>query len=293
MPAGCFDGAAVYTTLISTDELSRRLADPALVLVDCRHNLSDVDAGQRAYLASHLPGARFMHMDRDLSGDRTGKNGRHPLPDVAALSASLSRIGIDASKQVVAYDQNSGMWASRLWWLLHWLGHEAVAVLDGGIDKWVAEGRPTTADPPSVRPARFVAMTPRPIISSADILRSLSNHSSNALTIIDARAPERFRGDIEPLDPVAGHIPGAINRPYGANLTPQQTFKPAELLRAEFEAQLGTAPSSSVVHQCGSGVTACHNLLAMAVAGLPGSRLYPGSWSEWIADPARPVARGS
>jgi thiosulfate/3-mercaptopyruvate sulfurtransferase len=282
-----------YTTLISTDALARQLADPALVLVDCRHNLSDVDAGERAYGASHLPGARFMHMDRDLSGERTGRNGRHPLPDVAALSASLSRAGIDASKQVVAYDQNNGMWASRLWWLLHWLGHDAAAVLDGGIDKWIDEGRPTTGNPPSVRPARFVAMTPRPVISSADILRDLSNQSSNPLTIIDARAPERFRGDIEPLDPVAGHIPGAINRPYGANLTPQQTFKPAELLRAEFEAQLGAAPLSSVVHQCGSGVTACHNLLAMAVAGLPGSRLYPGSWSEWVADPTRPVARGS
>jgi thiosulfate/3-mercaptopyruvate sulfurtransferase len=283
----------MYTTLISTDELARQLADPALVLVDCRHNLSDVDAGQRAYGASHLPGARFMHMDRDLSGERTGRNGRHPLPDVAALSGSLSRAGIDASKQVVAYDQNNGMWASRLWWLLHWLGHDAAAVLDGGIDKWIAEGRPITADRPSVQSARFVAMTPRPVISSADILRGLSNHSSNPLTIIDARAPERFRGDIEPLDPVAGHIPGAINRPYGANLTPQQTFKPAELLRAEFDAQLGGAPLSSVVHQCGSGVTACHNLLAMEVAGLPGSRLYPGSWSEWVADPARPVARGT
>jgi rhodanese-related sulfurtransferase len=161
----------MYTSLISTDELARQLSDPALVLVDCRHNLSDVDAGQRAYGASHLPGARFMHMDRDLSGERTGGNGRHPLPDVAALSGSLSRAGIDASKQVVAYDQNNGMWASRLWWLLHWLGHDAAAVLDGGIDKWIAEGRPITADRPSVQSARFVAMTPRPVISSADILR--------------------------------------------------------------------------------------------------------------------------
>jgi len=282
----------MHTTLISTDELARELADPALVLVDCRHNLSDVEAGERAYLASHLPGARFMHMDRDLSGERTGTNGRHPLPDVAALSAGLSRIGIDASKQVVAYDQNNGMWASRLWWLLHWLGHDAAAVLDGGIDKWIAEGRPTTADMPRVKPARFVAMTPRPVASSAEIAQHLRDQAA-PLTIVDARAPERFRGDIEPLDPVAGHIPGAINRPYGANLTPRGTFKPAELLRSEFEAQLGAAPLSSVVHQCGSGVTACHNLLAMAVAGLPGSRLYPGSWSEWVSDPTHPVARGS
>ena len=283
----------MYTTLISTDDLARRLTDPSLVIVDCRHNLSDVDAGERAYRASHLPGARFLHMDRDLSGEKTGKNGRHPLPDVASLSASLSRAGIDASKQVVAYDQNNGMWASRLWWLLHWLGHEAAAVLDGGLDKWIAEGRPTTPDMPSIPPAHFVAMQPRPVVSSADILRHLSGRSSSPLTIVDARAAERFRGDIEPLDPVAGHIPGAINRPYGANLTPQGTFKPAELLRAEFEAQLGNAPLSSVVHQCGSGVTACHNLLAMAVAAMPGSRLYPGSWSEWVADPTHPVARGS
>ena len=171
-------------------------------------------------------------------------------------------------------------------------GHAAPGVTELTLGS-SGEGRPITADRPSVQSARFVAMTPRPVISSADILRGLSNHSSNPLTIIDARAPERFRGDIEPLDPVAGHIPGAINRPYGANLTPQQTFKPAELLRAEFHAQLGGAPLSSVVHQCGSGVTACHNMLAMAVAGLPGSRLYPGSWSEWVADPTRPVARGS
>jgi thiosulfate/3-mercaptopyruvate sulfurtransferase len=283
----------MYTTLISTDELARRLADPALVLVDCRHNLSDVEAGERAYLASHLPGARFMHLDRDLSGERTGKNGRHPLPDVAALSAGLGGIGIDASKQVVAYDQNNGMWASRLWWLLHWLGHEAAAVLDGGIDKWIAEGRPTTADMPRVKPARFVAMAPRAVATSDEILRHLSDQASNLLTIVDARAPERFRGDIEPLDPVAGHIPGALNRPNGDNLMPDGTFKPAELLRAEFEAQLGTVPLSSVVHQCGSGISASHNLLAMAVAGLPGSRLYPGSWSEWVADSTRPVARGS
>lgn len=282
----------MYTTLISTEALARQLADPALVVVDCRHNLSDVDAGERAYHASHLPGARFMHLDRDLSGLRTGRNGRHPLPDVASLSAALSRAGIDASKQVVAYDQNNGMWASRLWWLLHWLGHDAAAVLDGGFDKWIAEQRPVTADLPSPQPVGFIAMTPQPVVSSEAILRNLSERASSPLTILDARAPERFRGDIEPLDPVAGHIPGAINRPYTANLTPQGTFKPAERLRAEFAAQLGTASAADVVHQCGSGVTACHNVLAMAIAGLPGSRLYPGSWSEWVADAVRPVARG-
>ncbi len=282
----------MYTTLISADALARQLTDPALVIVDCQHNLSDVDAGERAYRAAHIPGTRFMHIDRDLSGERTGVNGRHPLPDVAALSAVLSRAGIDASKQVVAYDQNNGMWASRLWWLLQWLGHDAAAVLDGGIDKWTVEGRPLTADPPSLAPARFVPMPPRPVVSSDDILRHLNEGGANPLTIVDARAPERFRGDIEPLDPVAGHIPGAINRPYTANLTAQGTFKPAELLRAEFMAQLGMTPPQAVVHQCGSGVTACHNVLAMTIAGLPGSRLYPGSWSEWVADTSRPIARG-
>ena len=282
----------MYTTLISTDALARRLDDPNWVIVDCRHNLFDVAAGESAYRVSHLPGARFMHLDRDLSGERTGRNGRHPLPEVGALSATLSRAGIDASKQVVAYDQNSGMWASRLWWLLHWLGHDAAAVLDGGIDKWIAEGRPVTADPPTVRHARFVAMTPRPVATSDEILRDLDRRGPEPLTVLDARAPERFRGDIEPLDPVAGHIPGAINRPYTANLTPNGTFKSAELLRSEFAAQLGTTAAADVVHQCGSGVTACHNVLAMAIAGLPGSRLYPGSWSEWVADAARPVARG-
>ena len=282
----------MYTTLISTEALARLLADPALVVVDCRHNLSDVDAGGRAYRASHLPGARFMHLDRDLSGPRTGCNGRHPLPGVASLSATLGRAGIDASRQVVAYDQNNGMWASRLWWLLHWLGHDAAAVLDGGLDKWIAEQRPLTADLPNPKPARFIAMTPRPVVSSETILRNLSERASSPLTLLDARAPERFRGDIEPLDPVAGHIPGAVNRPYTANLTPEGTFKPAELLRREFAAQLGTTAVADVVHQCGSGVTACHNVLAMTIAGLPGSRLYPGSWSEWVSDATRPVARG-
>ncbi|HEY2863602.1 MAG TPA: sulfurtransferase [Casimicrobiaceae bacterium] len=282
----------MYTALISTDVLARHLADPVWVVVDCRHNLSDVDAGERAYRAMHLPGARFMHLDRDLSGARTGFNGRHPLPDVAVLSAMLGRAGIDESKQVIAYDQNSGIWASRVWWLLQWLGHEAVAVLDGGMDKWVAEGRPTTAEVPAVEPVRFNPMRPRPVVSSDDILRQLGERPSRRLTILDARAPERFRGEVEPFDPVAGHIPGAINRPSGANLTSQGTFKSPAQLRAEFAAQLGAASPADVVHQCGSGVQAAHNMLAMAVAGMPGSRLYPGSWSEWVADPSRPVAKG-
>lgn len=281
--------SAKYTTLISPAELAVHLGDPASVIVDCRHNLADVDAGERAYRAAHIPGAQFMHMDRDLSGTRTGGNGRHPLPRIADLVATFSRAGIDDSKQVIAYDQNSGMWAARLWWLLQWLGHPAAAVLDGGLDRWIAEGRPLTAEAPRVEPAAFVARQPAPTASAGEILEHLDD---GALTVIDARAPERYRGDVEPIDPVAGHIPGAVNHPYTANLTEQGIFKPAPQLRTEFQTLLKESPSESVVHQCGSGVTACHNVLAMAIAGLPGSRLYPGSWSEWIAAPERPVARG-
>ncbi len=278
-----------FTTLIATAELARCIDDPDLVVVDCRYDLADPDAGERAYRQGHLPRAQFMHVDRDLTGIKTGANGRHPLPRVSAFAATLGRAGIDDATQVVAYDQNSGMWASRLWWLLRWLGHERVAVLDGGLDKWTRESRAITRDPPSVRPAIFVPQAPAPVASTAEILASLSSRS---LKVLDARAAERFRGDVEPIDPVAGHIPGALNRPYSDNLSSEATFKPAAELNREFSALLdGTAPAS-VVHQCGSGVIACHNALAMAIAGLPGSRLYPGSWSEWIADPTRPIARG-
>ncbi len=279
-----------FTTIISTADLAGHLADPNLVIVDCRHNLTEGDAGASAYRAAHLPGAFFLHIDHDLSGTKTGKNGRHPLPDIAALAATLGRIGIDATKQVVAYDQNGGMWASRLWWTLQWLGHDRAAVLDGGVTKWTAEGRPLSAALPVAHPTTFMPKPPRPTASAQEILQHLVD---GTLTVLDARAPERYRGDIEPIDPIAGHIPGAINRPYTANLTPQGIFKSSEALRHEFEAQLPDRASSSIVHQCGSGVTACHNLLAMAIAGLPGSRLYPGSWSEWSSDVSRPVARGS
>ncbi len=278
-----------YTTLISTGELARHLDDPGFVIVDCRHDLGDVNAGERAYRQAHIPLARFMHMDRDLSGARSGSNGRHPLPDVAALTATMGRAAIDGSKQVVAYDQNSAMWASRLWWLLNWLGHDAVAVLDGGLDKWLAEARPMTSAMPPVAASAFVAKAPGPTASAREILQHLDDGS---LLVLDARAAERYRGDVEPIDPVAGHIPGAHNRAYTENLTPQGIFKPASLLAAEYAALLGGTAPGKVVHHCGSGVTACHNVLAMALAGFPGSRLYPGSWSEWVSDPARPVARG-
>ncbi|MEP6942684.1 MAG: sulfurtransferase [Betaproteobacteria bacterium] len=280
-----------YTTLISTEALAGSLADPSLVIVDCRHNLSDPDAGEAAYRSAHLPGAVFLHLDRDLSGTKTGHNGRHPLPDAAALVDTLGRVGIGSHTQVVAYDQNAGMWASRLWWLLRWLGHERVAVLDGGLDKWLSEARRVDANVFAPRPTRFEAKTPR-ATSPATADEILQHLDDATLTVLDARAPERFRGDMEPIDPVAGHIPGALSRPYLGNLTAQGTFKSAQALRHEFEAQLEDRVPASVVHQCGSGVTACHNLLAMEVAGLHGSRLYPGSWSEWSSDGSRPIARG-
>jgi len=280
----------MFKTLIATADLADRLAAPDIIIVDVRHDLAQPDAwGQDRYRAAHVPGAVFAHLDRDLSAPKTGSNGRHPLPSPAACASVFGRLGIDASKRVVAYDQNNGAYASRLWWMLRWLGHDAVAVLDGGFDKWVREGRAVTPDVPRPRACIFV-VRPRAATVDADAVQA--NLGTGALMVVDARAPERYRGDVEPLDPVAGHIPGAVNRPFGRNLGPDGTFKPAATLRAEFGALLGGRAPATIVHQCGSGVTACHNALAMEIAGLPGARLYPGSWSEWCADPARPIARG-
>jgi thiosulfate/3-mercaptopyruvate sulfurtransferase len=279
-----------FTTLISPAELDSRRTTPGLVIVDVRHDLARAGAwGEDQYRQAHIPGAVFAHLDRDLSAGKTGSNGRHPLPSPERCAEVFSRLGIDASTQVVAYDQGNGAFASRLWWMLRWLGHDAVAALDGGYDRWVREGRPTTAAPAAPRSATFVA---RPTAAAVDTRTVEASLATGALLVIDARAPERFRGDVEPLDPVAGHIPGALNRPFAQNMAADGTFKPATVLRAEFEALLAGRPLAEVVNQCGSGVTACHNMLALEVAGLPGSRLYPGSWSEWCADAARPVARG-
>jgi thiosulfate/3-mercaptopyruvate sulfurtransferase len=279
------------TTLVSTADLAAHLDDPLFVIVDVRHDLMRPDAwGEAQYRAGHLPGARFAHIDNDLSAPKTGANGRHPLPAPEVAAAMFGRLGIDATKQVVAYDQNGGMFASRLWWMLRWLGHDAVAVLDGGWDKWVREGRPVSTVLPVPRAATFAIRGIAPTLNAGEVLASLAGHS---LTLLDARAPERYRGETEPLDPVAGHIPGALNRPYAQNLSADLTFKPAPALRAEFGALLGPIPPVRVVNHCGSGVTGCHNILAMEIAGLAGARLYPGSWSEWCADPARPVARGA
>jgi len=280
----------MFTTLISTGDLASRLHDNSLVILDVRHDLAQPDAwGETRYRAGHVPGARFVHLDRDLSAPKTGTNGRHPLPEPEVAAATFGRLGIGAATQVVAYDQQQGMYAARVWWMLRWLGHDAVAVLDGGFDKWRREGRPVTAELPAVRAATFVPHRVGQVVTARDVLASLSDRS---LVVVDARSPERYRGEIEPLDPVPGRIPGSINRPGSQNLAPDFTFKPATELRAEFERLLAGAPLDRVVHSCGSGVTACHNALAMEIAGLPASRLYAGSWSEWCADPSRPVARG-
>ena len=280
----------MYTTLVSTAELAASLPDRSFVIVDARHDLAQPDAwGEAEYRRAHLPGARFAHVDRDLSAPKTGTNGRHPLPGPEACAALFGRLGIDATKQVVAYDQGSGMYAARLWWMLRWLGHDAVAVLDGGYAAWAREGRPVTAEIPSFARADFNARRVGPVIDAQTVAASLAQRS---LLLIDARGRERFRGDLEPIDPVAGHIPGSINRPYLDNLTAEGTFKPAGTLRAEFDALIAPRSPAAVVHTCGSGVSACHNLLAMEHAGIGGTRLYAGSWSEWSADPARPIARG-
>ena len=279
-----------HTTLISTAELAARLDDPSLVIVDVRHDLAQSDTwGEAQYRAGHIPGARFVHMDRDLSAPKTGTNGRHPLPSPETVAALFGRLGIDSGKQVVAYDSGGAMYAPRLWWMLRWLGHDAVAVLDGGIGKWVREGRPMTTDIPRPGTATFVIRQIGPTVSALDVLASLGQRS---LTLVDARGAERFRGDVEPLDPVAGHIPGSVNRPYTENVLPDGTFKKPEALRDAFATAIGTARPSTIVNTCGSGVSACHNLLAMEIAGIEGTLLYPGSWSEWCSDAARPVARG-
>jgi thiosulfate/3-mercaptopyruvate sulfurtransferase len=281
----------MFTTLISTAELAARLVEPRLVIVDVRHDLAQPDAwGEAQYRAGHVPSARFVHLDRDLCAPKTGKNGRHPLPTPEAAAATFGRLGIGDATQVVAYDQQQGMYAARLWWMLRWLGHDAVAVLDGGFEKWRREARPTTTESPAPMPATFSVRRITPTVDANAILASLAARS---LVVVDARAPERFRGETEPFDPVAGRIPGALNRPASQNLTVDSTFKPAAELRADFERLLAGTPADGVVHSCGSGVTACHNLLAMEIAGFGTTRLYPGSWSEWCADPSRPVARGS
>lgn len=280
-----------HTTLVSAEETAAHLNDQEWVVCDCRHDLADYSAGYRAYRSGHIPGARFLHLDVDLSGPKTGLTGRHPLPHPATFCLRLGALGIDNSKQVVAYDDSGGAYAARLWWMLRWVGHQRVAVLDGGWAAWQRAKLPVTVEQPVIEPAAFNSrVQPRAAVDSTQIIAHLQDRKAQ---VLDARAPDRYRGENETLDPVAGHIPGAINRFFRLNLGDDGRFKPAAVLKTEFGASLNGHPPESVIHQCGSGVTACHNLLAMEVAGLTGSRLYPGSWSEWVSDRRRPVATGS
>lgn len=279
-----------YTTLVSTEELASHLDDPDWVVIDCRFTLTDKEAGRNAYLKGHIPGAQYAHLDDDLASPVTGQTGRHPLPDVEQLSARLGQWGIDGSKQVVVYDDTFGAMAVRLWWLLKWLGHDTVALLNGAYPKWVREHRPVSDEHHEPVATTFIASVRNELVATADDLQD--KLAEGSCVLVDARAEERFSGEVEPLDKVAGHVPGAVNRPYDDNLDISGELMSADELREEYEELLGDHVSSQAIHMCGSGVTACHNVLAMEAAGMNGSRLYVGSWSEWITDPGRPVATG-
>jgi thiosulfate/3-mercaptopyruvate sulfurtransferase len=277
-----------YTTLVSTEVLAAHAGE--WVVVDCRFDLANDAWGREQYVTAHIPGAVYASLNDDLSGARTGSNGRHPLPTDDALVALLERLGIGNDTQVVAYDQDAGSYASRLWWLLRYAGHTAVAVLDGGFAKWTAEGRPVAAGAETRSRTSFTpSFQPSMRLTVDDVMR---RRDDGRTLLVDARAAERFEGRSETIDKVAGHIPGARNRFFRDNLRPDGTMLDADTLRAAFTRVLdGHAPQDSVMY-CGSGVTACHNLLAMEVAGLTGSPLYTGSWSEWSSDPARPIETG-
>lgn len=272
----------MHTTLVSTQQLADQLRQWRVF--DCRHDLMKHELGEQQYREAHIPGALFASMERDLSGPKTGKNGRHPLPDPAAFVAWLGKQGLRTDDQVVCYDAANGSMAARLWWMLRWIGHKNVAVLDGGFAKWVKEGRPVDARAPRFDATVYRAGTPSGAVRAETVL-------DNPL-LLDARAPARWRGEQEPIDPVAGRIPGAKNRFNAENVQPDGTFKDAASLKKDFLPLLGAHQPADVVHYCGSGVAACHNLLAMEIAGLPGGKLYAGSWSEWIADSRRPQEKG-
>lgn len=276
-------------TLIRVPELRALLGDPGTRILDCRFQLGRPSWGREQYQQRHLPGAYYADLEIDLS-DMGGDPGlgRHPLPEPHAFARFCARLGLHVARQIVCYDQDDGIWAARAWWLLRAIGLKRVAVLEGGYRRWVLEGGETSAQLPELHSEEAMPLRWRhmPWEDTGALERGLGGAE---LLVLDARSPERYRGEVEPLDPVAGHIPGAINRPWSANLA-DGLFKPAEQLRREFEALLDGRPASAVVHSCGSGVTACHNLLAMEYAGLPGSRLYPPSYSGWVADPARAAA---
>ena len=283
----------MFDTLVETEVLAAHLHDPAWVVFDCRSVLTDPSAGERAYAAGHIPGARHLHLERDLSSPVTPETGRHPLPDPKQLAEKLGRAGVGRHTQVVAYDDAGGVYAARLWWLLRWLGHRESAVLNGGWQQWLKEERSTDTAVPAPEARHFPHREPsrEAWLSTQEVLEQVRGRRPGLL--MDARGPTRFRGDEEPIDPVAGHIPGAMNMPFTANLAPDGRFSAPATLRHRFEAALGKFSPDQAVSMCGSGVTACHNLLAMELAGMKHAKLYAGSWSEWIRDPARPVEKAS
>lgn len=282
----------MFTTLIDPQTLAAHLDDPSWVVLDTRFDLMDAARGEAQYAEGHIPGARYVHLDRQLSGPKTGTNGRHPLPTPEAAAATFGALGIDRTRQVVVYDGDTGMYAARAWWLLRYLGHDAVAVLDGGLARWTREGHALTTTEPSGSPSTFTPQVRTDWRLGVDEVTALlgAGGARPSRRLIDARARERYLGQQETIDPVAGHIPGAACRFFGQNLTEAKTFKTPEALRAEWLPMLGAGGAADAVMYCGSGVTACHNLLALEHAGLHGARLYAGSWSEWCADPSRPIA---
>ncbi len=281
---------AQYATLITAEQLAPHLGNPNWAIVDCRYCLADLAFGRTAYAESHIAGAVFADIGDDLSGPVVrGKTGRHPLPAVAAMAAKLSAWGIDEAVQVVAYDDSGGSMAARLWWLLRWLGHHGVAVLDGGFPQWQARGLPVRAGAESRAARRFVARERPELVVAAERVDQVRRDAG--WRVLDARNADRFRGENETIDPVAGHIPGARSAPYADNLAPDGRFKAKEELRRRYLDLLAGVPAGHAVCYCGSGVTAAHDVLAMAYAGLGDARLYAGSWSEWIVDPRRPVER--
>jgi thiosulfate/3-mercaptopyruvate sulfurtransferase len=283
----------MFDTLVETEVLTAHLDDPEWVIFDCRSVLTDHEAGPQMYAESHIPGARYLHLERDLSGPVTSGSGRHPLPEPAALATKLGEAGVGRHTQVAAYDDVGGAVAARLWWLLRWLGHREVAVLNGGWQQWLKEGRPVSRDAPRPTPREFHyhGVGQSDYLTAGEVVEMLQGHQQGLL--VDARAANRYRGEGETIDPVAGHVPGAINLPFSGNLGEDGRFSNPAVLRQRFESALGDTPPDRVVFMCGSGVTACHNLLAMELAGMKGARLYAGSWSEWIRDETRPVAKGA
>jgi thiosulfate/3-mercaptopyruvate sulfurtransferase len=280
-----------YTTLIDAATLAQLIGKPGIAVVDCRFDLAAPAAGRQAYLNAHIPGASYADLNQDLSAPPGPSSGRHPLPAKQQFATRLGALGVDNDTQVVAYDQANSAFAARLWWMLRWLGHARVAVLDGGFDAWMAQGGPVQSGLFATPARRFEPRAEGQGTSTgAQVVAALARRGR---LVVDARLPERYAGTVEPLDAVAGHVPGAVNHPFTANLSPDGRFLPQAELRRRWAAVLGDTQPQNVVAMCGSGVTACHNLLALEAAGLPGASLYAGSWSEWIQDPAHPVATGS